>query len=174
MHANVAGHDMLYANDFLCSIGGRLATCDLQANQTLQQIFSACAKGDAGIDAKTTTLALTAHDGERYVAHVLPLTSGARCSIGAAYTAVAVVFVRKATLGSPSAVIAETYQLTPTEMRVLHAIVEVGGVPETAGALGIAETTVKTHLYRLFDKIGVSRQADLVKVAAGFSNPLAS
>ena len=52
------------------------------------------------------------------------------------------------------------------------AIVEVGGVPETAEALGVAETTVKTHLYRLFDKTGVSRQADLVKLVAGFSNPL--
>ena len=46
------------------------------------------------------------------------------------------------------------------------------GVPETADALGIAETTVKTHLHRVFAKTGVSRQADLVKLAAGFSNPL--
>jgi DNA-binding CsgD family transcriptional regulator len=48
----------------------------------------------------------------------------------------------------------------------------VGGVPETAEALGIAETTVKTHLSRLFAKTGASRQADLVKIVAGFSNPL--
>ena len=89
-----------------------------------------------------------------------------------AYTAVAAVFVRKAELGSPLDVIAQTYKLTPAELRVLHAIVEIGGVPETAQALGVAETTVKTHLYRLFDKTGVSRQADLVKLVAGYSNPL--
>ena len=53
------------------------------------------------------------------------------------------------------------------------AIVEVGGVPETAAALGVAETTVKTHLHRVFSKTGASRQADLVKLAAGFSSPLA-
>ena len=82
------------------------------------------------------------------------------------------MFVRKAELGSPADVIAQSYKLTPTELRVLLAIVEVGGVPETAAALGVAETTVKTHLYRLFDKAGVSRQADLVKLVAGFSNPL--
>ena len=82
------------------------------------------------------------------------------------------MFVRKAELGSPLEVVAQTYKLTPTELRVLLAIVEVGGVPETAAALGVAETTVKTHLYRLFDKAGVSRQADLVKLVAGFSNPL--
>ena len=42
----------------------------------------------------------------------------------------------------------------------------------TLHALGIAETTVKTHLHRVFAKTGVSRQADLVKLAAGFSNPV--
>ena len=47
-----------------------------------------------------------------------------------------------------------------------------GGVPETSETLGIAETTVKTHLYRVFSKTGASRQADLVKLAAGFTNPL--
>jgi hypothetical protein len=29
-------------------------------------------------------------------------------------------------------------------------------------------------LYRVFSKTGAGRQADLVKLAAGFSNPLAS
>jgi DNA-binding CsgD family transcriptional regulator len=58
------------------------------------------------------------------------------------------------------------------EMRVLLAIVEVGGVPEVADALGIAETTVKTHLGRLYQKTGAIRQADLVKLVAGFANPL--
>ena len=52
------------------------------------------------------------------------------------------------------------------------AIVEVGGVPEVAEALGIAETTVKTHLHRTYQKTGINRQADLVKLVAAFSNPL--
>jgi DNA-binding CsgD family transcriptional regulator len=38
--------------------------------------------------------------------------------------------------------------------------------------LGISETTVKTHLQRVFDKTGTNRQADLVKLVAGFLNPL--
>ena len=64
------------------------------------------------------------------------------------------------------------YKLTPTELRVLLAIVEIGGAPEVAEALGIADGTVKTHLGRLFEKTGAKRQADLVKLVAGFSNPL--
>jgi DNA-binding NarL/FixJ family response regulator len=50
--------------------------------------------------------------------------------------------------------------LTPTELRVLLAIVESGGVPQVAAALGIANSTVRTHLGRLFSKTGTSRQAD--------------
>jgi DNA-binding CsgD family transcriptional regulator len=55
---------------------------------------------------------------------------------------------------------------------VLVAVIEIGGVRETAEALGLSEATVKTHLNRLFNKTGTSRQADLVKVVAGFSSPL--
>ena len=56
---------------------------------------------------------------------------------------------------------------------MLLAIVEVGGIPEVATALGVANSTIKTHVGRLFGKTGASRQADLVKLVAGFSTPLA-
>ena len=107
------------------------------------------------------------------MAHVLPLTSGLRRETGTAYKAVAMLFVHKASVDAPSPpeVIAKTYHLTPTELRVLLGIVEVGGVPEVAETLGIAETTVKTHLGRLYEKTGSTRQADLVKLFAGFRNP---
>jgi DNA-binding CsgD family transcriptional regulator len=41
-----------------------------------------------------------------------------------------------------------------------------------AAALGVANTTVKTHVSRLFEKTGASRQADLVKLVAEYSGPL--
>ena len=81
------------------------------------------------------------------------------------------LFIRPATLASVATpeLIAKAYRLTPTELRVLLAIVEIGGAPEVADALGIAESTVKFHLRRLFAKTGARRQADLVKLVAGFS-----
>ena len=71
-------------------------------------------------------------------------------------------------------IIARHYRLTPSELRVLLAVIEVGGVPEVAEALGIADTTVKTHLGSVYGKTGTSRQADLVKLVAGFRSPLAA
>ena len=75
-------------------------------------------------------------------------------------------------LPTPPEVILREFGLTPAELRVLFAIVEIGGVPEAAAVLGISEPTVKTHLKHLFEKTGTHRQADLVKLVAGFSNPL--
>jgi DNA-binding CsgD family transcriptional regulator len=88
---------------------------------------------------------------------------------------VAALLVQKAALelGSLPRAIADTFGLTPAELRVLHAIVETGGVPETADALGIRQATLKTHLHRLFGKTDTRRQADLVKLVAGFASPLA-
>jgi DNA-binding CsgD family transcriptional regulator len=119
---------------------------------------------------------LTALDGEHHVAHVLPLTSGARRRAGSTYAAAAAVFVHKAAVDTPSPqeVIGKLYKLTPTELRVLLAIVEVGGVPEVAETLGVAVSTVRTHLTRLFEKTDTNRQVDLVKLVARFTNPLVS
>jgi len=171
VHANTAGQQILCADDVLCCIRGRLVARDGQANQILREIFAA--DGDVACATKVVTLSLTAHSGERYVAHVLPLASLARNHTRMAFKAVAALLVRRVELDSrPSGeLIARTFELTPAELRVLLAIVEVGGVPETAEKLGVGEATVKTHLKRLFAKTGARRQADLVKLAAGFSNP---
>jgi DNA-binding CsgD family transcriptional regulator len=176
VHANAAGHAFLRAGDFLRTIGGRLIIADAPTDQTLREIVAHAGTGVDALGVKGIAVPLPAADGGRFVAHVLPLTTGRRRGTAANYDAIAALFVRKATLDmpSPSGVIATTYKLTPTELRVLLAIVEIGGVPEVAAALGIAETTVKTHLGRLFDKTGTRRQADLVKLVAGFSSPLAN
>jgi DNA-binding CsgD family transcriptional regulator len=174
VHANMAGHVMLNSSDVLSVAGGRLISGDLQADQALAETFTAAGHGEPTVGTKGIAVSLIARNGKRYVAHVLPLTTGARRRAGASYAAAAALFVHKAVLETPSAleVIAKTYRLTPTELRVLLAIVEVGGVPEVADALGIGETTVKTHLGRLYGKTDTRRQADLVKLVAGFANPL--
>lgn len=173
VHVNVSGQAMLDERSVLRAGGGRLAAIEPGADQELNQTLATADGGDAAVGVKGIALPLTARDGERYVAHVLPLTSGERRRAGAGYAATAALFVRKAALDVPSSpeTIARLYKLTPTELRVLLAIVEVGGVPEVAEALGIGEATVKTHLHRLFAKTETTRQAELVKLVAGFSNP---
>jgi DNA-binding CsgD family transcriptional regulator len=175
-HANAAGRAMIAEGDVLRASLGRLVASDPYVNRALRDIFLAAATGDAAIGVKGVAVPLIARDGERYVAHVLPLSSGARRNAGVSYAAAAALFVQKAALAtrSPPEAIAKTYRLTAMEVRVLLAIVEVGGVPQVAETLGIAESTVKTHLKRLYEKTGASRQADLVKLFAGYASPLLS
>ena len=132
------------------------------------------ANGSAGMAAGNVAFSLMAHDGGQYIAYLLPLNSVVLNEADVSSKAVAAVFVRKVELDGHSygALVARAFGLTPAELRVLLGIVELGGVPETSEKLGVAEATVKTHLYRVFSKTGASRQADLVKLAAGFSNPL--
>jgi DNA-binding CsgD family transcriptional regulator len=173
VHANAAGR-VLLSMGVLKAVGNRLGTDDSKIDGLLQDAFMAASHGDCAIDIKGISLPLTSREGEDYVAHILPLTSGARRRAGATYAAAAVLFAYKAALktSSPLEVIARRYRLTPTELRVLLAIVEIGGVPEVAEALGVSATTVKTHLARLFGKTSTCRQAELVKLVAAFTNPL--
>ena len=175
VHANAAGVEILDAGDLLRSNRGRLVATEGHADQALHAAIAAAGAGDADVRTRGFALPLIAHSGARYVAHVLPLTSGARRLAGAAYTATAALFVRKAAMqcALPPEVIGKTYNLTQAELRVLFGIVEIGGVPEVAAALGVADTTIKTHVSRLFEKTGTGRQADLVKLVAAFSTPLA-
>ena len=174
VHANRSAHVMLSESAVLQSTNGKLIGKDPQVSQILEESFAAAAKGDKTIGTKGIAVPLTANNGERFVAHVLPLTSGARRRAGTSYSAVAAVFVQKAALDLPHPLetIAATFKLTPAELRVLMAIVEIGGVSEVAQILGISEATVKTHLQRIFAKTDTSRQADLVKLVAGYMNPL--
>jgi DNA-binding CsgD family transcriptional regulator len=169
VRANLAGHAMLADATVVCGSGGRLIAVDATSDHKLHDIFTNAERSGAiGID-----VPMFARDGERYVAHVLPLTSGARRRAGRAYSAVAAVFVQKATieLPHPLETIASSFELTPTELRVLMMIVQVGGVPEIASVLGVSEETTRTHLKRIFSKTNTSRQADLVKLVAGYMSP---
>jgi DNA-binding CsgD family transcriptional regulator len=175
IHANAAGNAILDAGDILSSAGGRLVARDAQVDRTLRDVFAAAGQGDAALGIKGIAVPLLGRNGERYVAHALPLTSGARRRAGVVYTATVALFVRKAALALASApeAIGSAFRLTPTELRVLLAIVEVGGIPEVAAAFGVADTTVRTHVSRLFEKTGAARQADLVKLVASYTTPLA-
>jgi DNA-binding CsgD family transcriptional regulator len=170
VHANASGYAMLSEARVLRAPNGRLTANDPAADQVLLDIFTTAQGGDAVLGRRGIAVPIKARDGERYVAHVLPLTSGARRKAGVSYGAVAAVFVRKAAidLPSPPVAIAQEFQLTPAELRVLFSIVEIGAAAEVADVLGISEATVRTHLHRPFEKTGTSRQADLVKLVAGY------
>jgi len=174
MHANSAGQALLAEGGGLYASGGRLAMRQPEARRTLGAALAAAGRSKRDPELPGVDITFASREGGDYAGHILPLTSGSRHKVAAAYGAVAALFVHKTsiTLQSEPECIARHYGLTPTELRVLIAIVEVGGVPDVAEALGVAASTVKTHLGNVYGKTGTSRQADLVKLVAGFASPL--
>lgn len=174
MHTNAAGKRLLETGTILRGVHGKLSAVFSEAEQSLRDVFSACANGDIFVGTKGISVPLGSSEGVQWLAHVLPLTSGARRQVQMDYSAAAAVFVRKATLDlvSPTETMAKIFHLTPAELRVLLALINSGGIPEVAGVLGLTEPTVKTHLQHIFQKTNTTRQAELVKLTASFVSPL--
>jgi DNA-binding CsgD family transcriptional regulator len=177
VHANIAGQLILEASDILRSVDSRLVAGDSGINETLRRTLAAAGSSDKAVGIEGIAVPLTTRAGEHYVAQLLPLTFSKPQRASIIPPAVAILFVHKTTLKAPSSLpeaIVKSYGLTPAELRVLLAIVELGGVPEVARALGIASSTVRTHVLRLYKKTGAGREADLVKLVVGFCNPVVS
>jgi DNA-binding CsgD family transcriptional regulator len=172
--ANTSGQVMLDGAEILCRRNDALAAVDQRAGPALSDVIASARDGDAAIGAKGIAVPLSFPPDDVWLAHILPLTSGARQRAGLTYSAVAAIFVHKASVEAPSAMetMAKSYRLTPGELRVLGAMHEVGAVSSVAEALGISEATVKTHLQHLFAKTGTNRQAELVKLLAAHASPL--
>jgi DNA-binding CsgD family transcriptional regulator len=69
--------------------------------------------------------------------------------------------------------VADSFNLTGSELKLLERLVDGESVADAAANLGIEISTARTHLARLFAKTGTKRQAELVTVAARLASPLA-
>lgn len=108
-----------------------------------------------------------ASTGRRAILHVLPLSHGrvrGRVEPGA----VAMVFMTSdlAPANLPRETLAALYDLTPAETRVCELLSEGATSKEIAVRIGVAQSTVRTHLLRIFEKTGTHRQADVIRLMA--------
>jgi DNA-binding CsgD family transcriptional regulator len=172
--ANASGHLMLDEGKILRRKDGVLTAVDPQTRTTLAGVIASARGGDAAVGTNGIAVPLSPPPERPWLAHILPLTSGARQDAGIAHSAAAAVFVHEAALEMPSAMetLSKLYKLTPSELRVLAAVSEVGDVSAVAEVVGIREATVKTHLQHLFAKTGTNRKIDLVKLVASHASPL--
>jgi DNA-binding CsgD family transcriptional regulator len=172
LHANASGRAMLADGSALRAADGKLVAASAEADRSLKDFLAASGRNSTAISV-SIVLPLSARNGACYTAHVLRLASRRRRGASTDPAHVAAIVVRRAAVevAAPDA-IARHFKLTPGELRVLLAVARVGGVAGTAAALGIGEPTVKTHLQRVFGKTGTSRQTELVRLVAGFANPL--
>lgn len=63
--------------------------------------------------------------------------------------------------------LADAYGLTPGEAAVALETAKGDGRAAVGARLGIRETTVRSHLSAIFDKVGLHRQAELTRIVSG-------
>jgi DNA-binding CsgD family transcriptional regulator/PAS domain-containing protein len=170
LYANPAAQRMLEAGEAISSSNGLLASATSGATRALAVAISHATGDEGEIGRRGLGIPLRDRDGASSVLHVLPLAG--RTDIRA--DAVAAVFVTDVSTPfvAPTDLVAALFDLTPAEARVFALMVTRHTLAEAAAALGVERSTAKTHLMRLYDKIGVRRQSDLVQVAAALAPPI--
>jgi DNA-binding CsgD family transcriptional regulator len=151
---------------------GRVALADRGTQGALERAVRDAARDATALGGKGIGIPASGKDQPRVV-HVLPLRqSQLRRGIGP--SAVAALFIAPASLPSrmPADALAAIYDLTPAETNIFELLVTGSTQAEIADRLGIAPSTVKSHVLHLFAKTGCRRQADLLKLAASLSLPV--
>lgn len=174
LHANVAAEDMLRNGTPILRVGGVLTTSAPAAAAKLRAAITHAANDETNIGKIGLPISLTGPGEQPATAHILPLT-GSELRTRLQPVAVAGVFI-----GAPPHVqdaadtVAVAFGLTPAETRVLASLLAGRTLAETAATLDIAATTAKSHLENIFTKTGVTRQADLMRLATGLVPPTRS
>ena len=170
---NRLGEAMLGEADVVGMAGGQLVSLDRRLTKDFRDFQSLAAQADERIGVEGIALPLVGKAGRDYVVHFLPLRPATKRPSFDDPRADAAVFIRRAEvdLRSGLQLLARRYDFTPRETDVLQAIVAVRGIPQVSSLLGISARTAKAHLHSVFAKTGTDRQADLIKLVAGFSTP---
>lgn len=165
LHANQAAKRMLDVAQPITSRGGRLHTRERETTGKLRRVIAIAACNETELGASEFGVALTSASGDVATAHVLPLAGGGVRS-RLVPRAVAAVFVASSAERFTGALHAFTraFGLTPSETRLLERLVQGESITAAAASLGVAKTTVKTHLARILAKTGTRRQTSLLSL----------
>jgi DNA-binding CsgD family transcriptional regulator/PAS domain-containing protein len=166
---NHVAETLLARGDLVHSGAFRLGIVGADADRLLGGILAAApAQAEDMLSPTPALLRMTDRDGLEWLGCLMPLrpaspTQAAFDQVGR--SAQTVLFVRRVEPVTASGVeaAAKLYALTPAEVRVLQATMQLETVAKMADALGVAPSTVKTHLTSIFSKTGASRRATLVK-----------
>jgi DNA-binding CsgD family transcriptional regulator/PAS domain-containing protein len=178
LYANASAHSMLESGQLVRANGGVFSpTNPLMRAALADAVLRAAGQaGDLGSRGMGIPVADRAHHaaGAAALAYVLPLKNSAIRSVF--NPAVAAIFIATALShhAPPADVLASVFDLTPSEARVMQMVGTGSSTPAVAAELGVSETTVKTHLAKVFSKTGVNRQAQLVQLVSSLSSPVGS
>jgi len=171
LHANRAAERLMRQGDLIQGFGGALRAKAPAAMKELHSAIALAAKDETALGKTGLAIRLTEGDEPPVFAHVLPLAGGeTRTRFDP--EAAAAVFVAPAPDEVEGAqAMAAAFGFTAAETRLVENLLAGRSMEKAAAALGVAMATAKTHLDGIFQKTGVHRQAELIRLAARVAPP---
>jgi len=163
--SNTGATAVLREEDGLLGEGARLRAAVREDDARLQRLIAnACGLTEDVLRGGGTMAVRRPSGALSLTLEVLPLGETAPgCGRSAARAAVYISDPCAEHTGSKR-MLAQAFGLTPMEAQVCLLLLEGGSLKTVAQQLGVSHNTVRTHLAHVFDKTGVRRQAELVKL----------
>jgi DNA-binding CsgD family transcriptional regulator len=171
VHANASALSMMEESDPVREVAGRLELrLEILPGQLAGAVLAAAADPLA-IGRRGIGIPARRADGSPLVLHVMPLTP--RAVRSTSERAVAAVFIAETTsMGAGRGdALGLLFGLTPAEARVFELIAAGSSSRQIADALGVATSTIKTHILHVFEKTGRHSKAELVGLARDLRLP---
>ena len=173
--ANDLARDLLRRGDCLSDQGGILRASSAADDAGLQTLLARAlprfggqgASGSMGVVSRPSTLS-------RLVLHVSPVDDGQLDFRPWRVAALVLVVDPASRVRIDPALVEETLDLTPAESLVAVMLAEGKTVRDIAVATGRREATIRWHMLHIFNKHGISRQAELVQLVLSLAVILSS
>lgn len=173
-HANRAADAMLRTGDPIRSHDGRLQIAHDVVPGRLEEAVQAMASlPEIELGRRGVSIPARRDDGTAVSLHVMPLERRT-VPTGTAEGAAAAVFIADGATSWATATdtVAILHDLTPAEARVFELVAAGRTSQQIAKELGIAASTLRTHLLRVFNKTGRHSRTQLVRLASEIRLPL--
>jgi DNA-binding CsgD family transcriptional regulator len=160
LFVNRAAESILALRDGLTITAGTLRAATPADTRRLNVMIAETVRGSSGGTLRAARPSLA----EPFLLLVAPARAGPPWPVDAVPAAVIFVTDPDRPPRPEMRRLAELFGLTATEAKAALALAGGSGVPQTAAALKLSTNTVHTHMRRIFRKLGVHRQAELVRV----------
>jgi DNA-binding CsgD family transcriptional regulator len=165
---NQEAHNILAHRDLELR-GGRLTTADKRARIQLEELLGALTGGATGQAAGGGVTIRRMH-GHALQIWGVPLRHEERALLDPGERPCGLLFVidpDKAP-ATPERLLMEAFGLTRAETTLTLALLHGETVDEYCERTGISRNTARTHMRAIFDKLGVNKQTELIRLLSGF------
>jgi DNA-binding CsgD family transcriptional regulator len=161
--ANPAAERLLAQRRGLSLVAGRLVAEHSDAARNLERLLGLATRPDGQRTGGLLRLPLAGHR-LPLAARVAPIGVQAHPALGRQHMALVSITDLEGEIAAPEEALRDLFALTPAEARLAGAVFEGLTLAEAAERFGISVNTARFQLARTFDKTGVARQAELVKL----------